>query len=596
MALDQTHFRIRPHDGPALNANTGADWAAATNTVPTPNMDFAERVRVRFGVTATAGETEGFQLWYSIDGGAYAVVPNNVHFMGQDLPLASEVAVVPSDQYTDGAATTQLITSGTFVAGTGNEDNTTTTVALATNEVTELEWCVIVHKLSDGQTHLAAGQTVSFRVYRDAGTPLDTYTQTPTVTIGWRDGWIGGAFPEMGGDLGPLVVGTDYYMVCEFSESNNLIVMMKSTDSGLSWNAMDPSNGPTQGDFEGCHCVVQGTTIYVFHKVGGSPAYLHQFNTSTDLWGTVDETIDAAPGAKVNSVDQIFAVYRPGLSDFVVFYHGTGASGGGVWVRSGNPGAWDTRFELDTTASVDFLAATAVVISDVVHVFYLDWTNGTIWYNTIAASATLTATDLGTRESFATGLSTSGTGAGGQFSNPPCLYNDGGTNKIAVSWIDAAAPDHCQMNVYTVGTGKGTQRQASDAAVADEQADHEGAWHTQTVADGTDLYTFWMDDADGDIYYAVSANGAEYGTPVKALALLDVVPHDYQVYPSATGTAGRIPGFDALQAKNVGSGIGLMCSWAQGGSALYYNEVITLTQPQTINVAPFAPGRVWISS
>lgn len=572
MALTQSHFRVRPHDGPLLDANGGTDWQAATDVNPT-NFNLHERIRIRFAITATAGETEGFQLWYRKNAEAYAVVPDNTHHI--EIGAArNEVACLPSDQFTNGQATTaQLISSGTFVQGSGNEDNTAAAVTLATNEVTEIEWCIIIRKLGfDG--HLPDDTTIDFRVYRDNGTPLDTYDVTPQLTVQFPDGWIGGCYPEMGGDLGPFLAPNGaLYIFCEYAEfTNNTLVMMKSTDGGLTWDAMDEANNPVENDFEGVHGILNGTDLVVFHQGGSAEAWTHTFDTSTDTWGAVDVSIDSALGAKVQSIDTISAVYRSARSDYVVFDHGSSANNGTVWVRSGTPGSWNTRFELDTDTA-DFLGVTAVMVGNDVHIFYFDNSTGTIWHRMIADTpGPLDGTDLSGRTQIVTSLSTNG---GGQFSNPPSVYDDGGTKKIALSWIDNGSPQHCQGVVFTPPSTVGTIQQASDNAVAYvSQADHLGSWLTQTVAHGTDLYTFWIrrisaTDAT-EAKYAISDNGAAYGTPVVFLDVNNVVPHDYA---TASAQGGAEPGWDAIQAKIIGSDIWFVGSWAYGGQAFYATKL-----------------------
>jgi hypothetical protein len=81
---------------------------------------------------------------------------------------------------TSGAATTQQLTAGTgtFTAGRIQDDeNPADAIDIAANGYTEIEWCV------EATTESVDGVSYEFRVVAD-GVALDTYSQTPSLTIG----------------------------------------------------------------------------------------------------------------------------------------------------------------------------------------------------------------------------------------------------------------------------------------------------------------------------------------------------------------------------------------------------------------------------
>lgn len=132
--------------------------------------------RIRYSVTCGGADCDptGFYLYYAT-GGGYSVIPDtfgagNIAFCGTTYsdPL------IPSN----GAATTnQLSTSGTFVpGGVIFSSNAIPTInGLNNGYKTELEYCVKFDTDATG--------SYTFRLYKQTGTALDTYSATPTVVV-----------------------------------------------------------------------------------------------------------------------------------------------------------------------------------------------------------------------------------------------------------------------------------------------------------------------------------------------------------------------------------------------------------------------------
>jgi hypothetical protein len=149
-------------------------WIAALNTNFTWPQD--TNLRMRFLVQETADVAEAdvsFQLQYNHNGGGW----NNV-------TGSSSVARSSAGGLTEGGNTTQQIGSGTFVTPNGGQDESdgiaggssldfTTTV----NQEVELEFCFQIRSADT-----SGGDTIQFRLIKD-GSPLDAYTNTPTVTL-----------------------------------------------------------------------------------------------------------------------------------------------------------------------------------------------------------------------------------------------------------------------------------------------------------------------------------------------------------------------------------------------------------------------------
>ncbi len=132
--------------------------------------------RIRYSVTCGGAncDSTGFYLYYAT-GGGYSIIPDtfgagNIAFCGTTYsdPL------IPSN----GSATTnQLSTSGTFIpGGVIFSSNAIPTInGLNNGYKTELEYCVKFDTDATG--------SYTFRLYKQTGVALDTYTVTPSVTV-----------------------------------------------------------------------------------------------------------------------------------------------------------------------------------------------------------------------------------------------------------------------------------------------------------------------------------------------------------------------------------------------------------------------------
>ena len=151
-------------------AGLGLDWTQDTATV----------FRVRFVIQETGGKAvnnQQFQLRYLLnDTGGY-------------LPISTTSDVVRSvisSQFADNDTTSQLIGSGTYVVGESqgaDEDGTTGNIDYAGNDEAELEFCLFVPHDVD-----LDGDNIKLRVYKSDGTALNSYTDTPSLTVALLSG------------------------------------------------------------------------------------------------------------------------------------------------------------------------------------------------------------------------------------------------------------------------------------------------------------------------------------------------------------------------------------------------------------------------
>jgi len=166
--FDQDAFRGRDDDV-ALNS---AAFTRALNTNWTQLTDTAFRVRFLIQETGTAtGPDRKFTLYYTYNGGANTPI--------EDGP---ELVAAESLQYSDGAATNQVLGGGTYISGeslggveagflTGNID-------VEQGNEFEIEFCLVING-----SVVAEGGTLVLQVRAENGTVLASYTNTPTITI-----------------------------------------------------------------------------------------------------------------------------------------------------------------------------------------------------------------------------------------------------------------------------------------------------------------------------------------------------------------------------------------------------------------------------
>jgi len=165
---EQVHFRVYDDDGGLNAANAHAAEDADVHDIG-PGVNF----RVRYAVAQNAASTSiTRRLEYREDGGAWTQIAAG----------SGNVRLSLSPHFADGEATSNRLSldGDSFVAGQGKESGSDTTSAeLDADERVEDEWCL---QFQPG----ASGHSYDFRV-TDAGTPLDIYTETLTMSaVGWK--------------------------------------------------------------------------------------------------------------------------------------------------------------------------------------------------------------------------------------------------------------------------------------------------------------------------------------------------------------------------------------------------------------------------
>lgn len=169
--LDQDSFRGRNDDG----SESAATWKATANTNWSQLPD--ENFRVRFLVQEDAGGAENnvnLQLQYNHNAAGW----NNVS------GTSTVVQASASANFADDDDTTQQIGTGTFITpNSGMDENNglageSGNIDFSGNDEVEVEYCC---QILSADT--ATNDTIELRVVRGDGTVLETYTNTPSITV-----------------------------------------------------------------------------------------------------------------------------------------------------------------------------------------------------------------------------------------------------------------------------------------------------------------------------------------------------------------------------------------------------------------------------
>ncbi|MCH9046449.1 MAG: hypothetical protein IIA40_10120 [SAR324 cluster bacterium] len=168
--LNQDGFRGRNDDG----SESAATWKAALNTDWTQAVD--ENFRIRFLVTETGGAASNNvqpQLQYNLNSAGW----NDVNATS----LVARSSLSPN--FAEGDNTTQQLGAGTFITPNSGMDEDeglageANNIDFAGNDEVEVEFCLQIRGAD-----VVDSDTLQFRV-TNAGTLLDNYNQTPTVTV-----------------------------------------------------------------------------------------------------------------------------------------------------------------------------------------------------------------------------------------------------------------------------------------------------------------------------------------------------------------------------------------------------------------------------
>jgi len=319
-------------------------------------------------------------------------------FVVEGEPRTPPVSIVATPGYANGAATTDVLTgaASAFQPGVGLSLAPRTPPWTGAGSHGEFEWPLVVRRYADGALTNENGDTFEFRMV-DAAGAVRNAGRNPVLTLSVPAGHVGGTFVETPGRIGPWQASNgDLYFIMEPTETDNLFMMMKSSDGGRTWHEVDGGNRPRTGDLESVDSRQVGETIHIIHQVTRSTRY-HAFRTSDhptlpDTWAVRDETAAAA-----NSISQGATLAVRSDGSMATFYVGDTIH----YATRSTEGVWSPEAIMDEGATPRSAGPQAVLGSnDVIHLAYYGM-DGSLWHRRLMPDNTLTE-----RQQLAAGLET----------------------------------------------------------------------------------------------------------------------------------------------------------------------------------------------
>jgi hypothetical protein len=474
-------FRVRADVSAPLDADAG--WAGAQDEAVTVVAD--RPFRIRFEAVPDAADP--LRLQVRRNGGAWE--PVGAHDFPYPETATPRVSVVSTTAYDDGAATADLLDGSAlpFGGGAGVDLAATSGTGVPPGTHGEWEWPVVVRRYADGPVANEAGDTFAFRLVDGAGRAVSAEA---AVTLDVPPGHLGGTFVETPGRLGPWQAPNgDLYVVMEPTETDNVMMVVKSEDGGAGWREADGAGRPLADDLEGVGTAMRDGTLHVLHQTSDAVWY-HAFRTSEyaaapDTWALTDELV-AEPGEPPTQVAALAA--RPDGSLVAVY-----GAPDGLRLRVRSPdGAWGPETAVDPGADAVASGPQAEPGPDgVVHLASTD-DAGAAWHRLVRPDGSLTprqrlASDVGTTE-----------------------YDNGAVLPIAVDPGTGAA-----TVVYRRADGRLYARRVSadgalgePARVSDRRVVQNAVDSDQTGADAVALdgraHVLLVEDGTGHLYHAAT--------------------------------------------------------------------------------------------
>lgn len=300
------------------------------------------------------------------------------------------ISIVSSPGFKNGEVTTNLLTASTtpFQPGAGVALSGQTPPWSGGMGHSEFEWALVVRRFADGAIINQEGDRFELRMVAADGRTLNS-KENPTLQLTIPPGHLGGTFVETPGRIGPWKASNgDLYFIMEPTETDNLFMMVKSTDMGMTWREVDAANRPETNDLEAVDARQEGDTIYILHQVTESTR-LHAFRTSDhpthpDTWAITDEL-----AAEADSMAQATSLVVRSDGSMVAFYVGQTLH---YNIRSAE-GVWGNQVIIDQDALAAAGPHAVVGTDDTVHLAYYR-VDGTLWYRRLPADGTLTGAQL----------------------------------------------------------------------------------------------------------------------------------------------------------------------------------------------------------
>ncbi len=274
-----TAFLVRADFAMDLDEDLG--WAAVLNEAPPQTVD--NPFRIRFEVESdTTFYRRQYSLQYSWNNESWTYI--DAHEFPYPSAASPTMSIVSCKAFFLGEDADNLIAVSKKPANPGAGISLSPVTPgwfpnPKTGASAEWEFALVIRRWADGPQLVKDGARFSLRMVDHLGRPLAG--PMPEFSVNVPKGHLGGTFVETPARIGPYENSKgELYFIMEPTETDNVFMMVKSTDGGHSWFEVDAENRPKVSDLEGVGSVMsKDGVIHIAHQISEG-VYHHAFATS----------------------------------------------------------------------------------------------------------------------------------------------------------------------------------------------------------------------------------------------------------------------------------------------------------------------------
>jgi hypothetical protein len=395
-----TAFRVRSDFHIDLDEDDG--WSTDLNKAPNQMVDCP--FRIRFEVESNhSNYRRQYSLQYRWNNEPWNYIE------AQEFPYESAaspiVSIVSCEAFFFGEEAGNLIKMSKKPANPGAGISLAPTTPgwypyPETGASAEWEFALVIRRWADGPQLVRDGDRFSLRMVDHLERTLAG--PTPQFSVNVPKGHLGGTFVETPARVGPYENSKgELYFIMEPTETDNIFMMVKSSDGGQSWFEVDADNRPQVSDLEGVGSVISNDgIIHIVHQISEG-VYHHAFATSDhpeskDQWVVNSRLITSHDEPPTQTAD---ITIRPDGSLIAVFAAGVQLQ---YSILESN-GKWSKAEILNHKYSVGFTNPSLICLPDGTVDIVFKSMDGKGWHRQLLPNDSLTPPqlfvhDLGTTE------------------------------------------------------------------------------------------------------------------------------------------------------------------------------------------------------
>jgi len=396
-----TAFRLRSDFDAELDEDEG--WAADVNQSVSQTVDIP--FRIRFEIESdTAMFRRQYSLQYRWNKQPWTYL--EAHEFPYPSAASPAMSITACDEYFMGEEAGNLIPLSSLPSDPGAGINLSPTTPgwwPGSNQGASSEWefALIIRRWADGPKLVKNNDTFAIRVVDHLGQPLEGPNPEFNAIVTRKH--LGGTFVETPARIGPYESSQgDLYFIMEPTETENVFMMLKSTDQGETWFESDAENRPLTDDLEGVGSVVdKNGVIHIVHQISEA-VYHHAFAMSGDSdqgegWIIKDRLITRHAEPLTQAAD---IAMRPDGSLIAVFCNGMKIQ---YSILGNNKRKWSKPTDISPEYSFAFTNPSLICLPDGTTDFTFKSIDGVGWHRRLSPDNALTtvqpfARNLGTTE------------------------------------------------------------------------------------------------------------------------------------------------------------------------------------------------------